>query len=262
LEGAALAKFITVLNEYLVLFDKVDKRLRDVSVTELLPKLDLAKRVDFEGDKKTAPKKIEKLEKDLKKLQKERSFKEVGSRFDEEHNLWEVRYVNSQGAEHLINWELASTAEYRQLLSKFKQIEAYLEPPFVVETLAKSAPKNGDAEEAGTEGEEKPAAGKAAGRKKAEPVSVEKSTARDLFDYVLAEGRKDYVVQRYKGLGEMTSTQLWETTMDPERRTLLSVKLEDIAECETIFSTLMGEDVESRRKFIEDNALDVKNLDI
>jgi DNA gyrase subunit B len=76
------------------------------------------------------------------------------------------------------------------------------------------------------------------------------------------EGRKEYTVQRYKGLGEMTAEQLWETTMDPERRTLLSVRLEDIAECETIFTTLMGEDVESRRKFIEDNALDVKNLDI
>jgi DNA gyrase subunit B len=99
-------------------------------------------------------------------------------------------------------------------------------------------------------------------KKPAEPQLVEKATARDLFDYVLAEGRKDYIVQRYKGLGEMTSQQLWETTMDPERRTLLSVKLEDITECETIFTTLMGEDVEARRKFIEDNALDVKNLDI
>ena len=91
---------------------------------------------------------------------------------------------------------------------------------------------------------------------------VEKQTARELFSYIVEQGKKDYQVQRYKGLGEMTSTQLWETTMDPERRTLLSVKLEDIAETEAIFTTLMGEDVEARRKFIEDNALDVKNLDI
>ncbi len=108
LEGANLTKFITVLNEYLTFFDKVDKRLRDEKVADLLPKLDLSKRADFEGDKKSAPKKIEKLERELKKIQKERQFKEVESRFDEEHNLWEARYVNSQGAEHLINWELAS----------------------------------------------------------------------------------------------------------------------------------------------------------
>jgi DNA gyrase subunit B len=268
LEGAALAKFITVLDEYLKLFEKVDKRVRDENVTELLPKLDLAKRADFEGDKKTPPKKIEKLEKELKKLQKERQFKEVEMRFDEEHTLWEVRYVNSQGAERLINWELASTPEYRQLLSKFKQIEPYMEPPFVVETVAKSAASgastNGDSDESA---EAEPAEAKKAtpaksAKKKAEPEIAEKTTPRDLRDHVLAEGRKGYDVQRYKGLGEMTAPQLWETTMDPERRTLLSVKLEDIAETETIFSTLMGEDVEARRKFIEDNALDVKNLDI
>jgi DNA gyrase subunit B len=105
-------------------------------------------------------------------------------------------------------------------------------------------------------------AGKAPARRAKEPEIVEKNTARELFDYVLNEGRKEYTVQRYKGLGEMTAEQLWETTMDPERRTLLQVRLEDIAECETIFTTLMGEDVEARRKFIEDNALDVKNLDI
>ncbi len=271
LEGANLARFMNVLDEYLKLFDKLDKRLRDEKVTDLLPRLDLAKRADFEGDKKTAPKKIEKLEKELKKLQKERNFKSVEARFDEEHNLWEVRFVNSQGAEHVINWELASTPECRQLLSKFKQIETNLEPPFVVETLPKAAPKNGDAPEAGgadgelpaeTSAVEKAAKKSAAPKRKAEPELIEKGSARELFEYVLGEGRKDYTIQRYKGLGEMTAPQLWETTMDPERRTLLSVKLEDIAECETIFTTLMGEDVEARRKFIEDNALDVKNLDI
>jgi DNA gyrase subunit B len=268
LEGKDLARFITVLKEYLDLFDKADKRLRSEAVTELLPKLDLSKRADFEGDKKDQPKKIEKLERELKKLQKAQNFKSVEARFDEEHNLWEVHFVNSQGAEHVINWELASTPECRQLITKYKQIEVYMQPPFVVEGVAKATPAaagaeegEGEAEEAGADGKAEKKAAKAAPKRKEVEV-VEKTNARDLFDYVLNEGRKDFIVQRYKGLGEMTAPQLWETTMDPERRTLLSVKLEDIAECETIFTTLMGEDVEARRKFIEDNALDVKNLDI
>src|SRR5216110_2496266 len=147
LEGATLAKFINVLNEYLGFYDKVYKRLRSERVTDLLSKLDLSKRADFEGDKKTQSKKIEKLEKELKKLQKELQFKEVEARFDEEHNLWELRYVNNQGAEHLINWELASAPEYRQMLSKFKQIEPYMEPPFIVETVAKPTSASGNGEE-------------------------------------------------------------------------------------------------------------------
>jgi DNA gyrase subunit B len=264
LEGAALSKFMSVLREYLGYFDKVDKRLRDESVTELLSKLDLAKKADFEGEKKEAPKKLEKLERELKKLQKDRGFKNVESRFDEEHNLWEVAFVSSHGAEHVINWELASTPECRQMIAKYKQIEPYMEPPFVVEAALKAASLNGggDAEdgEAAEKADEKKAVKAAAKKIAIEPV--EKSNARDLFDYVKKEGSRGYDIQRYKGLGEMTAPQLWETTMDPERRTLLSVKLEDIAETETIFTTLMGEDVEARRKFIEDNALDVKNLDI
>jgi DNA gyrase subunit B len=281
LEGSALAKFITVLKEYLDFHDKVNKRLRAERVTDLLPKLDLAKRADFEGDKTTPPKKLQQLEKQLKGLAKDCGFKNVELKFDDEHNLWEASYVNSQGAEHLINWELASTPEYRQMISKYKQIEPYMEPPFTVETVAKaSASGNGTGSVDGDEASDESAAevGTLAGQdeegdktakkapkptgKKAVPEEVEKTTARELFDYVLSQGKKDFIVQRYKGLGEMTAPQLWETTMDPERRTLLSVKLEDIAECETIFTTLMGEDVEARRKFIEENALDVKNLDI
>ena len=82
---------------------------------------------------------------------------------------------------------------------------------------------------------------------------------RELLSYIKAEGMRDAQVQRYKGLGEMNAEQLWDTTMNPEKRTLLQVRLEDMVECEEIFSTLMGENVESRRKFIEDNALDVRN---
>src|SRR6476620_4103560 len=270
LEGAGLSKFASGLKEYFGFFDKVNKRLRDEKITELLPRLDLSKRADFEGEKKAAPKKIEKLEKELKKLQKERDFKSVEARFDEEHNLWEVKYVNSQGAEHLINWELASTAEYRQLLSKFKQVEPYMEPPFVIETITDATPAGDSAEESAGEDAEVEEADKApkkapkpvAKKKAIETEVVEKTNVRDLFEYVKEAGSRGYEKTRYKGLGEMNSEQLWQTTMDPERRTLLSVKLEDIAECEIIFSTLMGEDVEARRKFIEDNALDVKNLDI
>jgi DNA gyrase subunit B len=85
---------------------------------------------------------------------------------------------------------------------------------------------------------------------------------RDLLNYVKNEGKKDSSVQRYKGLGEMNAEQLAETTMNPEKRTLLKVRLEDAVESEEIFSTLMGEDVESRRKFIEENALEARNLDV
>ena len=271
LEGANLTRFMSVLKEYLNFFDKVNKRIRDEAVTDLLPRMDFSKHADFEGDKKSPPKKIEKLEKELKRLQKERKFKSVESVFDEEHNLWEVKIVNSQGSEHVINWELASSPEFRQLISKFKQIEPYLEPPFVVEAVTKAGAASSDeaAEDEGVDGEAAESEGKSAKKTaKAAPKSraviepVEKATARELFEYVKKEGSRGYDVQRYKGLGEMTAPQLWETTMDPERRTLLSVKLEDIAECETIFTTLMGEDVEARRKFIEENALDVKNLDI
>ncbi|MGA2100657.1 MAG: DNA topoisomerase (ATP-hydrolyzing) subunit B [Candidatus Sulfotelmatobacter sp.] len=266
LEGKDLARFMTVLDEYLGFFEKLDKRVRNERVTELIPKLDLAKRADFEGEKKAQPKKIERLERELKKLQKDEGFKSVEARFDEEHNLWEVIFINKHGAEHVINWVLASSAECRQLIAKYKQIEPYMEPPFVVETLVKSkaGAGNGDgAEDEGASSDDKVEKTAPKGTKrKVEPEIVEKTNVRDLRDYVINEGRKEFTIQRYKGLGEMTAPQLWETTMDPERRTLLSVRLEDIAECETIFTTLMGEDVEARRKFIEENALDVKNLDI
>ncbi|HEX4602856.1 MAG TPA: DNA topoisomerase (ATP-hydrolyzing) subunit B [Candidatus Angelobacter sp.] len=266
LEGAALSKFMTTLNEYLVFFEKADKRLRHERITELLPRLGISQRADFEGDKKTPSKKIEKLEKEINKLAKDYQLKNIASYFDEEHNLWGVKFTDSQGAERQINWALASTPEYRQMMAKFKLIEAYMEPPFVVEVAGKATEETSadlsDAEREDLDKAAKKSSKTSIRRTKIEAERVEKNSARELFDYVLAEGKKEYSVQRYKGLGEMSSEQLWQTTMDPERRTLLSVRAEDIEACEVIFTTLMGEDVESRRKFIEENALDVKNLDI
>ena len=79
---------------------------------------------------------------------------------------------------------------------------------------------------------------------------------------MLNEGRKDFIVQRYKGLGEMNKDQLWETTLDRDARTLLQVKIREVDEADDIFVKLMGDIVEPRREFIQDNALSVANLDV
>ena len=91
---------------------------------------------------------------------------------------------------------------------------------------------------------------------------VELASRDDLLDTVIALGKKEFQIQRYKGLGEMNPEQLWETTMDPEARSLLQVRIEDAVETDEVFTILMGDAVEPRRRFIEDNALDVKNLDV
>jgi DNA gyrase subunit B len=148
---------------------------------------------------------------------------------DEEHSAWTVMFHDSTNAERHIGVNLAAQPEYKKFRSLARQIAKYNDPPFVV-----------------VRGEHRDT--------QADAVS--------LLAFVKVEGKRDASVQRYKGLGEMNAEQLAETTMNPEKRTLLQVRLEDAVESEEIFSTLMGEDVESRRKFIEDNALDVKNLDV
>jgi DNA gyrase subunit B len=241
------------LDEFIGVFDRADKHLRNEEVTMMLPRFELMKRTDFEGEG-TVPPKLAKLHAELQKMAKRAQFKAVSApKYEDEHRTWSVSFTDSQGAERRVDWTLASSPEFRQMMAKYGLIREELEGPFVIEYSQPAAPEEVES----TEDAAKP---KKAKRVAADPVT--KQTAREVRDYVIDQGRKDYDVQRYKGLGEMTSTQLWETTMDPERRTLLSVRLEDLAETESIFSTLMGEDVESRRKFIEDNALDVKNLDI
>jgi DNA gyrase subunit B len=229
-------------------------------------------RADFASKSESdVPPKLAKLHADLVERDADFQFKALGAPVeDEEHHTWSISFTDAQGAERRIDWTLASSPEFRQMMAKYTLIKEFLEPPFLIEYAAKTpaaeaAPSAGEvvAEGAEVDGAEAQAEAKQARRAaRALQEPVEKQTARELFTYIVEQGKKGYDVQRYKGLGEMTATQLWETTMDPERRTLLSVKLEDIAETEAIFTTLMGEDVEARRKFIEDNALDVKNLDI
>jgi DNA gyrase subunit B len=272
IEGADLTRFMGYLNEYLSFVEKVDKRIRNEKLVELLARAELTHRSDFtskhNGDQ---PEKIAALYAQLKQAAEDFQIKMHEPVQDEEHHTWSVCFTDSQGATRCVDWTLASSPEFRQMMSKYSQIKEYLEPPFLIEFAQKGAvsaepgveEEVPDAEGAPSPGSVETRAESKGGRAARIPREpVEKQTARDLFAYIVDQGKKDYQVQRYKGLGEMTSTQLWETTMDPERRTLLCVKLEDIAETETIFTTLMGEDVEARRKFIEDNALDVKNLDI
>jgi DNA gyrase subunit B len=274
IEGPVLIRFMSTLNEYLGFVERVDKHLRNEKLTELLARAELVHRADFasttEGE---IPSKLVQVHAELAELADEFGFKSLGEPVeDEEHHTWSISFVDAQGAERHIDWVLAGSPEFRQMMAKYMLIKEYLEPPFLIEYAAKAAVAEtapasaGDDEaEEGAEAEsvEAPTEAKQARRTvRASREPVEKQTARDLFAYIVEQGKKDYQVQRYKGLGEMTSTQLWETTMDPERRSLLLVKLEDFVETEEIFATLMGEDVEKRRKFIEDNALDVKNLDI
>ena len=287
LEGKELTKYMSQLNDYLGFFDKVTKKLRDEEVVRAFAEIfanegkDAARRTDFES-----PDKLKQMRSRLKDLERSRQFKHVSDvERDEEHQMYSVSFTDAQGAVRKIDWTLAAAPESRQLLTKQAQLGEALHGPFLIEyatadktkadTVVSATPSQAELDEAdeieqeegvnetiaaapGTKDEAKP--GKRNSKTTQDPV--EKKTPREVFEYVIEQGRKEYQVQRYKGLGEMTAPQLWETTMDPARRTLLQVKLEDIAATEEIFTTLMGEDVESRRKFIEENALDVKNLDI
>jgi DNA gyrase subunit B len=264
IEGADLTRFMSTLNEYLGFVEKVDKRIRNEKLTELLARADLTHRADFASKAESeVPAKLAALHAQLTEQADEFQFKVADPVEDEEHHTWSVCFTDAQGATRCIDWNLASSPEFRQMMAKYTLIKEFLEPPFLIEFATKGAAAEAAEEpEEAVEGEA-PADAKQPRRTARIPRDpVEKATARELFTYIVEQGKKDYQVQRYKGLGEMTSTQLWETTMDPERRTLLRVKLEDLAETDAIFTTLMGEDVEARRKFIEDNALDVKNLDI
>jgi DNA gyrase subunit B len=148
---------------------------------------------------------------------------------DEEHGLWEIETTTTSGQGVAIDWNFASYVEFQKAVDLYMTLEDELAPPFIT----------------GTNG-----------------ASEEISTREALLERVLAAAKKDLSIQRYKGLGEMNPEQLWETTMNPEKRTLLQVRIDDAVETDDIFSVLMGDAVEPRRKFIEDNALDVRNLDI
>jgi DNA gyrase subunit B len=150
-------------------------------------------------------------------------------RLDEEHNLYTLTFSSETLGERTIDWDLVSSADYKRLLDLHRRVRDYDKPPFIMAT-------NG--------------------------TQLTIDDRRQLLEHVMALGKKAFTVQRFKGLGEMNPDQLWQTTMDAEQRVLLQVKVEDQVEADSIFTVLMGDVVEPRRQFIEENALDVKNLDI
>ncbi len=148
---------------------------------------------------------------------------------DEEHGLFAIDTTTSSGINLSIDWNFASFVEFQKAVELFTLLEDKLAAPFITGA-------NGTNEEI--------------------------PTREALLEKVLAAAKKDLSIQRYKGLGEMNPEQLWETTMNPEKRTLLQVRIDDAVETDEMFTVLMGDAVEPRRKFIEDNALDVRNLDV
>ena len=225
LQPRQLSSFLGNLVDYKSVFDKVEKRLRDHALAEILiqsgleTKSSLANRVNLEG----VATKVQKLGYEV----------EIG--VDEEHSLHNlvIKGKTDNGPYHrTINHEFISLAEFKRAVSLTHSLKEYDNPPFFIFEKEKNE------------------------------VKFELPTREQLLDTILTSGKKDFHIQRYKGLGEMNPAQLWETTMNAETRSLLQVRIDDAVETDEIFTILMGDAVEPRRKFIEDNALDVKNLDI
>jgi DNA gyrase subunit B len=221
LEGAELRTFLMSLDELQQMFRRMERRMRDARVVEVLSNVafSIDSKADFhEKSNLEAVAAAMKAAKVEPKLERE-----------EEHDAWSISYHDPTNAERRIGVDLVLQPEFRRMRSIARQVSKYNQPPFSIIREGKTESQPG---------------------------------WRELLEYVKSEGTREVSIQRYKGLGEMNAEQLWATTMNAETRTLLKVDLQDLAETETIFSTLMGEDVENRRKFIEENALDVRNLDV
>src|SRR5436190_6413953 len=200
---------------------------------------------------------------------------------DEEHQAHGIVIEDRTGGYpkyHRVDLDFVLTTEFRTLANSYQDVKS-IKGPMIVKTTGPGVDNAADdaaADEAGQAAaadttigggtiddatrlaaEPKPAKGPAA---KDQQVNID--SLDDLVEFFITAGKKGIAVNRYKGLGEMNPDTLWETTMDPTKRTLLQVKAEDHPAADLMFTTLMGDQVEPRRKFIEDNALDVKNLDI
>ncbi len=231
LSGVALLNLAQRLHRFTAVLAKIDRRCdaRVVSTVFLAGALDLADFRDADRVRACAARVGELLEQrfpDLVPLQVEVDW-------EREHGAGCIVVKPRPGAATrpaVIDWELADTAEYRELLSIDGDVRSIGAAPYTV------TEPNG--------------------------VIAELPDVSALDAYIQARGRKGLQITRYKGLGEMNADQLWETTMNPDGRTLLLVRVNDPVRSDDLFGILMGDQVEPRRRFIEENALNVRNLDI
>jgi len=220
-------KKLSSLLEKIFIYDELIQRIRKKgyprSLLNFLLENGVRSKSTFEEKTKIA---------DLQKRLRKSGFEIFDLYWDEEHNLYGFEVQETDGGREQrskVHWDLIASVEYRHLSQVYQEIKEMASPPY---TLMEK------------------------GRK----VTIDQEEG--LLQSLNHLGREGLSIQRYKGLGEMNPGQLWETTMNPETRTLLKVKVEDAIEADEIFSILMGDEVEERRHFIEDNALFVHRLDI
>ncbi len=227
--GAVLAGLLKEMHEYKSVYDKLNRRLEEKMLLDRLLEF-----VAGEGALLKTGFTLRQLFEDLEILSElGRVLAEIGYAYtisgDEEHGLNYLVIEREGGRKTEINWDFLSSAEWQRLFALYSAIAPMAKPPFTVQ-------ENGS--------------------------SIQVRSREELLGYILALGKKEVTMQRYKGLGEMNPAQLWETTMCPETRTLLKVSIDDAVQTDAIFTILMGDAVEPRRRFIEENALNVRNLDI
>ncbi|MFQ5876725.1 MAG: DNA topoisomerase (ATP-hydrolyzing) subunit B [Acidobacteriota bacterium] len=222
LEGAELRNLLECLVRYQFHLDLLARRGFEARLVEQLLDQGVHEVSTFQS--------AEKLER-VREAIEAAGYRSSDLQRDEEHGRYTLE-VASRSRGHVggtVGWDLVSSVEYRTLWGLRVSLGVLSRPPFVIS-------------ENGSE------------------TSV--ATRRELLQHLMEEGKKGLSIQRYKGLGEMNPDQLWDTTMNPESRRLLQVTIADAVEANEIFTVLMGDTVEPRRRFIEDNALNVRNLDI
>jgi len=185
---------------------------------------------------------------------------------DDEHNTYSLDVEDrSHGYPRVFHFgvEFVTSGEYRTLAAAYREIQD-VKFPVVVRAAegGADAPVEEDVPDEALETDAAAAAAPTAVRGAKKDADTTLASLDEFVEFFIAAGKKGVAVNRYKGLGEMNPDTLWMTTMDPDNRTLLQVRAEDHAEADQMFTTLMGDQVEPRRKFIEDNALDVRNLDV